>query len=200
MFPNPLAPDIQIHVRWGTRLGIWASISLAVTLHSSTRTRMIFSQSDASWGVADEWGIDGCWWMDGCDGWTWWTGQKTWWQAIWTDPPVELISSTLCAKNQRSMVDVDDRDEEKYDVGLIPYSVKPRQGHSLWRNGSNVIHIPSIHILNRHKNQNYWPHLFSKYSKKHSSLGSTELLTKIRSLLLAVLRALILQCYLPLRW
>ena len=75
-------------------------------------------------------------------------------------------------------------ERRKYDVGLIPYSVKPRQGHSLWRNGSNVIHIPSIHILNRHKNQNYWPHLFSKYSKKHSSLGSTELLTKIRSLLL----------------
>ena len=32
------------------------------------------------------------------------------------------------------MVDVDDCDEEKYDVGLIPYSVKPQQGHSLWRN------------------------------------------------------------------
>ena len=43
------------------------------------------------------------------------------------------------------MVDVDDRDEEKYDVGLIPYSVKPQQGHSLWRNDSKI--IPFILIL-----------------------------------------------------
>ena len=31
------------------------------------------------------------------------------------------------------MVDVDDRDEEKYDVGLIPFFVKPQQDPSLWR-------------------------------------------------------------------
>ena len=41
---------------------------------------------------------------------------------------MELISSTLCAKNQRSMVDVDDRDEEKYDVSLIPFFCKTPTG------------------------------------------------------------------------
>ena len=46
------------------------------------------------------------------------------------------------------------------------------------------------HPFNGHKNQNYWPHLFSKYSFRYSSLGSTKFLTKIHSLLIAILRSL----------